>query len=276
MDSATQLWWTLLCAVSALNVLGWALAVAALRRRQGLLQPATLRAMKLQVLLSAGYVLGCGYRCLFPVFDVRRLCLVDSFLSSVVVGRSVATVAELCFAAQWALLVRGASLSAGSPWGQAASRAVLPMIAVAEVCSWTAVLTTANLGHVLEETLWGLAAVLVVISVLQLLPRARAQARPALLALGLLGVGYVVYMFGVDVPMYWARWSQDLAEQRAFLDIAQGLADTSTRWVVSHRWEDWQSEVVWMSAYFSVGVWLSIALIHAPHLFNAPASRAAR
>jgi hypothetical protein len=78
------------------------------------------------------------------------------------------------------------------------------------------------------------------------------------------GVAYVVYMFGVDVPMYWARWVADQAHGRQYLSVAQGLVDASARWVVSHRWEDWRSEVVWMSLYFSVAVWLSIALVHAP------------
>ena len=36
------------------------------------------------------------------------------------------------------------------------------------------------------------------------------------------------------------------------------------RWVVSHSWDIWKTEVVWMSLYFSVAVWLSVALIHAP------------
>jgi hypothetical protein len=36
--------------------------------------------------------------------------------------------------------------------------------------------------------------------------------------------------------------------------------------VVSHRWQDWHNEVAWMSLYFSVAVWLSIALVHAPGL----------
>jgi len=46
--------------------------------------------------------------------------------------------------------------------------------------------------------------------------------------------------------------------------LAQGVLDVSGRWVVSHRWEDWKSEVAWMTLYFSVAVWLSIALVHAP------------
>ncbi len=35
-------------------------------------------------------------------------------------------------------------------------------------------------------------------------------------------------------------------------------------WVVSHSWDICKSEVVWMSLYFSVAVWTSIPLIHAP------------
>jgi hypothetical protein len=71
-------------------------------------------------------------------------------------------------------------------------------------------------------------------------------------------------MFLVDVPMYWSRWIADEASGRLYLSIAQGVFDVSERWVVSHRWEDWQNEVEWMSLYFSVAVWLSIALIHTP------------
>jgi hypothetical protein len=44
------------------------------------------------------------------------------------------------------------------------------------------------------------------------------------------------------------------------------VEDASGRWVVSHRWDDWKSEIAWMSLYFSVAVWMSISLIHAPVL----------
>ena len=80
------------------------------------------------VALAAGYVLGCGWRSFLPVFDVPRIVMVDSFWSSVIVGRSVATVAELCFAAQWALLLRAASRATGSTHGLRLSRLVLPLI----------------------------------------------------------------------------------------------------------------------------------------------------
>ncbi len=272
MTSDTTTWWTFLCAVAALNVLAWAASAARVRSRSGALPPEALSFSRWQLLLSAGYVFGCAYRSVLPVYDVQRLCLVDSWFSSVIVGRSVATVAELCFAMQWALLLRGVSRATGSRFGEALSRVVVPLIVIAETCSWHAVLTTSNLGHVFEESIWGLSAALLATSLVVVWPRCRRELRPLLAFCGIAGIAYVCYMFLVDVPMYWARWVLDEAHGRAYLSVAQGLADASARWVVSHRWDDWKSEVVWMSLYFSVAVWLSIGLVHAP----VPPSAAAR
>jgi hypothetical protein len=216
------------------------------------------------LLLSAVYVFGCAFRSALPVFDVPRICLFNIWLSSVVVGRSVATFAELCFVGQWALILRKSSWATGSVLGKVASLAVVPLIAVAEACSWYSVLTTSNLGHVAEESIWGLSAALIVCSMAVIWPRCTANLRPVLLACCAAGLAYVAYMFFVDVPMYWARWVADEASGRHYMSIAQGVLDVSGRRVVSHRWEDWKSEVAWMSLYFSVAVWISISLIHAP------------
>jgi hypothetical protein len=141
---------------------------------------------------------------------------------------------------------------------------VVPLIAVAEVCSWYSVLTTSNLGHIAEESIWGLSAALLVTSMAVIRPRCTASFRPVLVALCVAGAAYVAFMFLVDVPMYWSRWIADSASGRHYMSIAQGVRDVALRRVVSYRWEDRKSEVVWMSLYFSVAVWLSIALIHAP------------
>ena len=262
MDTETLIWWVGLCAVSLLNVACWAMTTALVRRQSTGFAPEVWRVMKWQMLLSAGYVLGCAYRSVFPVYDIGRQVLVDTWLSSVIVGRSVATVAELCFAAQWALLLRSVAETSGSARGVLASRAIVPLIAIAELCSWYAVLTLSNLGHVFEESLWGLSAGLLVASVAVLWPRCKPAVKPALAVTGVAGLVYVVYIFQVDVPLYWGRWIADLDQGRAHLSLAQGIVDASQRWVVSHRWTDWQSEVIWMSLYFSVAVWFSIALIH--------------
>jgi hypothetical protein len=265
MDSDTLAWWSFLCGVSALNVVAWAVSAQRLHGRSATLSAEAWTLMKWQMVLSAGYVLGCGYRSVFPVYDVQRQVLLDSWMSSVIVGRSVATVAELCFAAQWALLLRSVAQGCNSPGAVRVSYWIVPMILVAEMCSWYAVLTTSNLGHVIEESLWGFSAAMLVASLVYVWPRADRALRPLLLVACVMGLAYVFYMLHIDVPMYWSRWVQDEGQGRQYLGITQGVIDASSRWVVSHRWEDWKSEVIWMSLYFSVAVWLSIGLMHAAH-----------
>lgn len=264
MNNHTLSWWALLCAISLFNVIAWGAVTAVAHRRSADWHPMARRAVKLQALLSAGYVLGCAYRSVFPVYDVGRQVMVDSFLSSVVMGRTVATIAELCFAAQWALLMRDIARAHDHEPGLRVARWVLPMIVTAEICSWHSVLTTSNLGHVIEETLWGLCAAALVVSLVMLWPRASRELRPVLAGAAAIGVGYVAYMFRVDVPMYFTRWLAEAEHGRVPLSLMQGFIDASSRWTVTHDWAHWQPEVVWMTTYFSAAVWMSIALIHVP------------
>lgn len=262
MTNDALIWWSFLCAVSGINVIAWSTSAITLRARSAQLHPSTWTATQWQMVLSAGYVLGCAYRSAFPVYDVQRQVMFDSWLSSVMVGRSVATVAELCFVAQWALLLGGLGKRYGSAGAVKLAHWVVPMIVVAETFSWYAVLTTSNMGHVVEESLWGICAVLIVASFVFLWPRSDRAHRPLLAAGIVIGLGYVYYMFAVDVPMYWARWVADEGQGRQYLGLAQGIADVSARWVVTQHWAHWESEMVWMSLYFSVAVWLSIGLMH--------------
>jgi hypothetical protein len=94
-------------------------------------------------------------------------------------------------------------------------------------------------------------------------PRCPGRWRPALLTGVIAGVPYAAYMFLVDVPMYWSRWVADEANGRVYLTLTHGIMDAFERRVVAHDWSAWQSEVVWMSLYFSVAVWISISLVHA-------------
>jgi hypothetical protein len=287
MPFEIRLWWGFLCAVSVLNLLAWLWSAQRLRRDHGEASrtfhhpdhPALadeLTHRRWQLLLSAGYVIGCAHRSFWPVFDVRRLCLVDHWLSSVVIGRSVATVAELCFAAQWALVLHRTARATGSRSAEWVSTLILPLIVLAETCSWYSVLSTSNLGHVFEETLWGISAVLFVASLVPIWQRVDESLRSRLRLWGLAGAAYALYMFGVDVPMYASRWLADEAAGRHYLSLAQGWTDVSVRWMVSYRWDDWRSEVGWMSLYFSVAVWFSIALAHLPLRVSATPARPAR
>lgn len=257
-------WWHVqLGAIALLNLVLWALSAAAVVRGHSALRAGIDAACIAQLALSAMYMLGCAFRSVLPVYDIPRFVIVESPLSSVAVGRSVATIAELCFAVQWALILHRIALLSHSPFGHAASLAIVPLVVVAEVCSWHAVLTTQQRGHMVENSLWGLSAALVVMSLLLVGPHSRADLYWPMIIWSVGGAAYAAFIFVFDVPMYWTRWRADRAAGRRYLGIAEGIADACRRRVVSYRWDDWKSEMLWMSLYFSFGVWSSISLVYA-------------
>lgn len=262
--SGPFLWWGALCAISLVNAFAWSLASARLRRSRAAIDPAHYASRRWQLGLSAVFVLVCAFRSVFPRADVQRICLHDSWLSSVMMGRSLATVAELCFVAQWAFLLAELGRNTGTRIAVTVARLLVPMIAVAEVCSWYAVLTTSYLGNTFEESIWALAATLGTASCMVLWPRLARTQRPLLAAGIVFGLAYVAFMTTVDVPMYIGRWLHDQATGRHYLSFAEGVRDVSFRWVVTGAWRDWRTEMPWMTLYFSVVVWVSISLMHLP------------
>jgi hypothetical protein len=271
LTSGVMAWWAALCGLGVCNVCVWHLSARAVRRRRARVEPAVYLWQWQQLLLSAVYVLGCGFRSILPRADVQRIGLYDSWMSSVMVGRSVATVAELCFMAQWALLLHTIARHAGCRFGVIVSWLVVPLIVAAELCSWAAVLTTSYLGNVAEESLWALSASLLIVSCLRLWPRSRRAYRYFLAAALAFGGAYILFMCTVDIPMYVSRWLADEASGRAYLSLGQGLWDTCSRRHVTFAWEAWRTEIPWMTLYFSLAVWCSIALAHVPLIAPKPA-----
>jgi hypothetical protein len=249
--NGVQIWWGFLIAVSAVNIVCW----LRLRRR------VTSDQQRHQLRLSAVFVFVCAFRSLLPRADVQRICFVDTFLSSVLLGRAVATAAELCFMAQVAAAVRALGRQLGYAPAVTVSRWVLPLIAVAEVCSWYAVVTTNFLGNALEQSLWTVTPIIVATQLVPLARRATGALRRFLIAATVLTAGHVAFMSLNDVPMYVRRFLADQAEGRVYLGFVDGLRDLATRWIVTFSWAEWHDELAWMGLYFSVAVWFSMALV---------------
>jgi hypothetical protein len=248
-DWAVQWWWGALAAVGVSNIAGWAYCARPSR--------AKAQASRLQLALSLAYVLGCAFRALLPRVDARRFVMWDHWLSSAAVGRSVATIAELAFTLQWVLLLDRAASTANE---RRAAWMLVPIIGVAELCSWYATLTTNHLGGVIEESLWAVAAAFTCVSLARIGMRERGSQRRWLFASATLAAGFCAFLVLIDVPMYWARWQDAVAAQQPPVPLALGWQDALHRRLLTRRWEDWAPEIPWMSMYFSLGVWTSIAL----------------
>src|SRR5437762_818782 len=187
-------WWAMLTLVSGVNIALWFLLYRELHS-----QPAG--SMELVLLLCAAYVFGCAFRSVLPRADVQRICLFDTFLSSVLVGRSVATIAEVCFVAQWAIILHQLGTIAGSDMVLNVAWIIVPLILIAECFSWYAVLTTHYLYNAIENSLWAVAFFLVGIALCRLLPEFYGPAR-VVLVLSIAGiVAYLAFLMTIDVPM---------------------------------------------------------------------------
>jgi hypothetical protein len=270
-SNPVAVWWGFLIAVSAANIMLWLLLHSRFRRGVGDWRRAAF-AIEPLLLLSAAYVFGCAFRSFLPRADVQRICLFDTFLSSVAVGRSVATIAEICFVVQWAIVLRELARMTHSDTGKNISFVIVPLIVVAECFSWYSVITTDFLGNLIENSIWTVTFGLIAVALLRLVPRFHGLVQWAIAACAAGIAAYVVFMSSVDVPMYYVRWQGQLADGREFLGAFSGLYDAATRWVVTHDFARWKSEIAWMSLYFSVAVWSSLALAgfalvreHLPH-----------
>lgn len=251
-------WWALLVIASGANIAAWLVLFRYLQAPWvGGLGSAS--DVELMLFLSAAYVCGCAFRSFLPRADVQRICLFDTWLSSVTLGRSVATVAELCFAAQWAIILRQLGTMTATYTTLTAAWAIVPLILIAECFSWHGVLTRNYLSNAIENTLWAVSFFIVGIGLGRLLPEFEGLGG-AILVVAIVGIaGYLLFLAAIDVPMYLTRWKNDRARVER-LHPLEGLWDASVRWVVTHDLAKWKDEIAWMSLYFTVAVWSSLAL----------------
>ena len=252
-------WWGLLTLVSGVNIAIWFVLYRRLQEPPAG-TPGSASGIEIMLLLCAAYVFGCAFRSFLPRADVQRICLFDTWLSSVVVGRSVATVAELCFAAQWAMILHQLGTMTGADTTLNAAWVIVPLILIAECFSWYAVLTTHYLHNAIENSIWAVVFFIIGIGLCRLLPEFDGPVR-VVLAITIAGIAlYLAFLMTIDVPMYLTRWRAEVGDGSKLLRPIEGLRDVSTRWVVTHDLAEWKDEIAWMSLYFSAAVWASLAL----------------
>jgi len=173
----------------------------------------------------------------------------------------VATIAELCFAWQCALLLFKLSHSTGTSMFSTIGFTVVPIICIAELSCWFAVLTLNHIAHAIEESLWLILVVLFAASLLIYSHQIRGGL-PIWVLLGLIAcAGTTVLIVFVDIPHYIFRWWTLRRAGLRYLRIRDGLKDAFLRRHVTHKPEHWRKEVLWMSLYFSAGVWVSLGFI---------------
>src|SRR6476660_4304947 len=194
-------WWALSTLVSGANIAAWFLLYRRFHGQRGGGR-GSASGTQLMLRLCAAYVFDCAFRSFLPRADVQRICLFDTWLSSVVVGRSVATVAEIAFAAQWAIILYQLGTLTGADTTVNAALVIVPLIVIAECFSWHAVLTTKYLHNAIENSIWAVVFFIVGVGLCRLLPEFDGAVRMVLIvSIGGI-VFFLAFLMTVDVPMY--------------------------------------------------------------------------
>ena len=244
MTATTLAWWKLLSLAGVVNICLWLFSWQYVGPDR-------------QVLfwLAGLYVAGCAFRCFLPMIDVPRLCLHRTPISRIFIGRSVATIAELAFVAQWALLLHEAG-------ARRAAVAVFALIVIAEGLSWLAVLARNDLFHAAENATWTLTAAIAIGFLVSRWAYQAESGRTVIVMAAACAAAYVGFMLSYVVPMYVERWRAG----NNSLAFAAGLRSALAPCAVDQRWELWWRDALWLTPYFTTCVWLSLALAFIPPL----------
>jgi hypothetical protein len=252
----TVAWWSLLACMAIFNIVLWVWTWSVV--------PANDPYQRLHLCLSGIYVVVCAYRSVLPRIDLERYCLFDSQLSSIFWGRSAATIAEIAFSGQIALLLHKLATSYGHPWAQFLSLLIVPVITMAQVFCWFGVLTLNHVYHAIEESIWAVTSAAVACALASFcMHYSENEKLFRMTSMGTIGcLVYFSFMVTVDVPMYIERWKHGKRTGKKPMSVRSGSKDAWDRRFVTWDWKIWKPEVAWLTGYFSSAVWLSLALVH--------------
>lgn len=161
-------------------------------------------------------------------------------------------------------LVNQLGVHAGLPWVQKAAWAIPMFMGVAQAFCWHSVLTLNHITQAVESMLWAagfswMAALLAIIAL---------DSSGWVNSLAIFGIlcslAFVAYVLGVDAPMYWRRYRHGRASGQAYMRLNQGARDAWDRRVCCGSWALWKADALWLTPYFSFGVWISIAMVCVP------------
>lgn len=199
-------------------------------------------------LLTLIFVVQCAIRSFNPRVDGDRTCMWDGVpLSSVMTGRSLAFIGELSFCAVTlsCLLMKGVITAR-------LANTLLTMNLIAQSACWYSVITRDDYGHVVEESIWAFTGMILCYFVAIDGSVMRTTYGRSFL---LFGSCYIIFMFLIDIPMYYIRAINDTEYQT----LTEGFNDIQRCRKPTLDWNYWKDEMLWMTGYFTVAVWLMIA-----------------
>ena len=194
------------------------------------------------------YVLVNTLRSIHPKRDVENICLNKSKFSSVLIGRSIATVAEISFIVLLTIYYNKIANNKYSAY----TKLIIAIIIISEIFSWLGCTTKNQIYNTLEESGWALSFIIFSVIVYQINSEKPSDNLRFQLFCYVL---FVVYLLAVDIPMYYKRWENS---KKKYLSISQGIDDIKNPKLITNDYNIWKQEMIWQTGYFFFASWYSI------------------
>ena len=203
------IWWAILVPIQIFNV------QTAFKVHYN--TPITRKNKTRSTLLCLVYTLVCAYRAVLPRQDVSKICLFDTYLSSVFLGRTMAPIAEICFIKQIHLFYT-------TNWGLKNMYDIVGPIYIAEICSWMGCITTNELWNTSEEFIWMTTFIYIQFCNLKILTFQKYKNFKIIMTVISINTLYIAGMIYIDIPNYIINW---MTKKHIYLSIPDGLYKTT-------------------------------------------------
>lgn len=222
------------------------------------------------------YVYVCAIRAIWPRIE-DGLCFHDNIISKPIIGRTLATIAELSFAMFLVMLTHIFLLDSQNITKNTSikhlitlNNVIFVLIIFAQIFCWFGVITNRPEFNIIEESLWGILSFekILIYSILLYIiykynnPKIKflKNLLPCLIIIFFL---YFLYMIFLDIPMYYKKSIQN----NKHYNIIDGLKELCFCKNITKSFEDWKQEIIWLTGYFTFAVWFCISLLFLYHKY---------
>jgi hypothetical protein len=285
---ATPWWWTLVI-INIINVIICLVIFVRSAKAKDVLNERYLKYMRIFGLL---YCFVALYRSIFVSRYLTQLAWFDTILNSSLLIRCFAIIAELSFAALIAksLLKLNKDIPGIKNDTDNSFLSFLKLktpylffifLFLAQFFATSGLITKVRLLFAIEETLWGLAFLLIIPLVIiqlrrvssikdKILKKQFRLAKAFTIVLTIFSVGYVIYSLGYHLPIeYWPAAIAQLQMETpipAFKIGNDAIYEALTIVNVSRDLSEWggMGFIIWHTGYFSICVWMVLLFMNGP------------
>ena len=223
------------------------------------------------VLLANGIIF-TGIRGLYPVLENERKCMYNKLTP--IITRSCATIAEVSFGIFVVFMIinilkhiQKQNRNKLFKNLEKVCYIIITFPILSNMNCWMGVSTNLNIFNAIEESLWTIYTVaLLIIFILSLKNINKNTNKYNIIkntfVIGIIfSVLYIAYMIVYDIPMYLKRYLYQIDESN-IEKLNNGINSMYECKKITNKYSDWNEEVIWMTAYFSVWMFTLFAIYY--------------